>query len=288
MGDAQYIDCIKKGKMKAICILGCTGVGKSSLGNTLSTYKIFKVSADIKSETDETQGVITYVNYNGKNRPTLMIDTPGFGDTEGRDSVFTARMILCLKSLKYVNAFIVCLNSQESRIDLNKQGYIKLLGQMFGGQKFYKHVLICFTKWEFDKAGRLKREHGLQMTEQDLVRRYIEEFKNKLGIQLNENQFAFVNNTYAIKGLMPKDKQAVKDFKENIQKIYTFCMSDVPFNCKDIEKVEDENQLLKDALHQALYESRQRLSEFEQMKMKLETQNTSILKLQNEITKLVA
>jgi hypothetical protein len=62
-----------------------------------------------------------------------MIDTPGFGDTEGRDSVFTARMILCLKSIKYVNAFIVCLNSQESRIDLNKQGYIKLLGQMFGG-----------------------------------------------------------------------------------------------------------------------------------------------------------
>jgi hypothetical protein len=95
--------------------------------------KIFKVSADIKSETDETQGVITYVNYRGEYHPTLMIDTPGFGDTEERDFVFTARMILCLKSIKYVNAFIVCLNSQESRIDLNKQGYIKLLGQIFGG-----------------------------------------------------------------------------------------------------------------------------------------------------------
>lgn len=48
-------------------------------------------------------------------------------------------------------------------------------------------------------------------------------------------------------------------------------MTDVPFNCKDIEKVVDENQLLKNALNQALYESRLRLSEYESMKMKLDT-----------------
>ena len=78
----------------------------------------------------------------------MIIDTPGYGDSEGRDSVHTAKMILTLNSLKTVNAFIVCLNSSE-KIDVNKQNYLKLLSQIFGGEKFFKHVLICFTKWKF-------------------------------------------------------------------------------------------------------------------------------------------
>ncbi len=50
--------------MRAICLLGTTGVGKSSLGNNLSHVKdIFKISADVKSATDETVGIITEVEY---------------------------------------------------------------------------------------------------------------------------------------------------------------------------------------------------------------------------------
>jgi predicted GTPase len=95
----------------------------------------------------------------------MIIDTPGYGDSEGRDSVHTAKMILTLNSLKTVNAFIVCLNFSETRIDVNMQNYLKLLSQIFGGEKFYNHVLICFTKWNFELTGRTLRLNGKDLSE---------------------------------------------------------------------------------------------------------------------------
>ena len=119
--------------LKVICILGCTGVGKSSLANTLAgSQKYFKVSGDVKSETLNTSGVHVRIKHNDVEYPSLIIDTPGFGDSEGRDSKHTAEMICVLKAFKEVNAFIVCLNSADPRIDENKQGYLKLLAQIFG------------------------------------------------------------------------------------------------------------------------------------------------------------
>jgi predicted GTPase len=73
-----------------MCILGTTGVGKSSLANTLSEVKKFKVSADLKSETENTQGIFVTLKHNDKSYPALIIDTPGFGDSEGRDSIHSA------------------------------------------------------------------------------------------------------------------------------------------------------------------------------------------------------
>jgi predicted GTPase len=168
--DEDVVESIERGDTKVICLLGGTGVGKSSLANTLTCKKgAFKTSADLKSETDETKGVVTSMEHKGRIYQSMIIDTPGYGDTEGRDSIHTAKMILSLKSIKTVNAFIVCLNSSDTRIDVNKQGYLKLLSQMFGGEKFYKHVLICFTKWDFDKKGRMMRQIGVQLSEAKLI-----------------------------------------------------------------------------------------------------------------------
>ncbi len=48
--------------MNAICILGATGVGKSSLANAIcGVQNMFKTSADIKSETSEVVGVLTRI-----------------------------------------------------------------------------------------------------------------------------------------------------------------------------------------------------------------------------------
>jgi predicted GTPase len=52
--------------------------------------------------------------------PALIIDTPGFGDSEGRDPKHTADLIFILKEIKYVNAFIIVLNSEDPRIDETK------------------------------------------------------------------------------------------------------------------------------------------------------------------------
>ena len=47
---------------KVVCILGETGSGKSSLANTLSGHQeFFKISGDIKSETDKIKGICVYM-----------------------------------------------------------------------------------------------------------------------------------------------------------------------------------------------------------------------------------
>jgi predicted GTPase len=49
-----------------------------------------------------------------KNCPNdvFILDTPGLGDTEGRDMKHLAEMIEYLKEIKYVNAFFIVFNSE--------------------------------------------------------------------------------------------------------------------------------------------------------------------------------
>ncbi len=67
LDDEKVMKSVENGETMVICMLGATGVGKSSLANTLSCIKgAFKTSADLKSETDETKGVLTTLEHKGR------------------------------------------------------------------------------------------------------------------------------------------------------------------------------------------------------------------------------
>ena len=123
------------------------------------------------------------------------MDTPGFADSEGRDQEHTNDLIEWFKKLFAINAFIVCLNSEDSRIDQQKQAYLKLLGKIFG-PKFYDNVLICFTKWRLDRNAERERKKGTKLTEESMKKQVQEDLKAKLGISLENDQFAFIDNMY--------------------------------------------------------------------------------------------
>ena len=62
--DEDVVESIERGETKVICLLGGTGVGKSSLANTQTCKKgAFKTSADLNSETDEAKGVVTSMEH---------------------------------------------------------------------------------------------------------------------------------------------------------------------------------------------------------------------------------
>lgn len=44
------------------------------------------VSEGFKSETDETTGTFANIPHDNLDYPALILDTPGFGDSEGREA----------------------------------------------------------------------------------------------------------------------------------------------------------------------------------------------------------
>ena len=76
---------IDEGQLKVVFLLGETGTGKSSVANSLLGKILFKTSCDIKSETSHMQGVFLNFPIDNHKHKILLFDTPGFGDSEGRD-----------------------------------------------------------------------------------------------------------------------------------------------------------------------------------------------------------
>jgi GTPase SAR1 family protein len=151
--------------VKTICILGSTGVGKSSVANSIIDSEYFNVSSNLKSETSRTEGVMLSMNFQGGSFPVVVIDTPGFDYWEGRDPVHVVEMVCALKMIRYVNTFVLCFNSEDPRLDENKQSVLKILIEMFGVSLF-ENALICLTKWSIDKKSNQLRNLGKKINEE--------------------------------------------------------------------------------------------------------------------------
>ena len=78
--------------------------------------------------------------------PVLVIDTPGTGDTQNRDTKNIAGIIVRLQELGFVNAFLLVLNCEVPRLSERTQDYLKLYCEAFG-EKFFDNVMLVFTNF---------------------------------------------------------------------------------------------------------------------------------------------
>ena len=73
-------------KFKTVALIGQTGSGKSTTANSICGQQKFKESCSTDSETDSVTALLaTWQGVKGE-EPVIAIDTPGLGDSKGRDT----------------------------------------------------------------------------------------------------------------------------------------------------------------------------------------------------------
>eukprot|EP00347_Sterkiella_histriomuscorum_P019669 403340739 len=277
-------------KYHSLCMIGVTGHGKSSTANTIAGHSNkFKVSASIKSETSETKGIVTNWFGDSRETPLILIDTPGLGDSEGRDTEHIANMVSGLKQIGFVHTFLVVINSEEPRFSEMIKNTLILFEQMFGNH-FYKNILLCFTKFSHDKRTLRQREKGLKQTQKQIMTQYTERFQKTFNYDLGSNQFVFIDNLDYSSQNDQKDQETQYDeieqikFIESQQMIMDFTITREPFICRDIKEVRSYNENLKQQIEEQkiqhelemirLQEEQNQLIELERQELLLIQQET--------------
>ena len=141
-------DEIDKAKKNTFILLGNTGNGKSSLTNLLCKSKA-KVSSEKKSMTQKAD---SYFGKLDSNNYFCVIDTPGFSDSEGKDSenYETIKNYLIDSKLLIKGIYIIC-NFQDERFNEAEQKSVKAISDLFPLKNFWNYVTIIFTHY-FNKG----------------------------------------------------------------------------------------------------------------------------------------
>ena len=79
----------------------------------------------------------------------MLIDVPGYKDSEGRDQKFLDSMLQEIKEISEVNIFIFVFNSAE-RLSADQLEAFVAYRQLLGiGNDCWKHVSVAYTKCDF-------------------------------------------------------------------------------------------------------------------------------------------
>ncbi|XP_049923757.1 GTPase IMAP family member 7-like [Epinephelus moara] len=139
---------------RRIVILGKTGVGKSSLANTIFGEKLFNVDHSLNSGTRECRAETRSVN----GRRITVIDTPGFFDTNRPEEELKREIVRCItECAPGPHAFLIVLGVE--RYTEHEQAVINKIHQYFS-EEALKYATIVFT-------------HGDQLDEEQTIEDFV-------------------------------------------------------------------------------------------------------------------